>query len=221
MISLSLERKTNAKQPPRFDDNAGYDAAHPSPFGPSRANGRRAGCGLHFHRRSYIGTCAAIDRQGFGSLRASTTPSSANQPAICATAGMVSRTRMAIAAFKWKLWVLPVSSVKRSTIPSYMPCTAAPVTRVAVANSSAVAAPGLVLPRAASQRLNCDLVKLPGIFFSIELVCISHGEARAGVLQSRPATLPQIAATPTLHPAPVGGAGNLPPLNNIPFVLVI
>lgn len=213
--------QNDAKHPPQLVGNAGYDAARRSPLGSSRGDGRRAGRGPHFHRRSYVRACAAAHRQDFGSLRASTAPSAANHPAICATAGMVSLTRIAMAAFKWKLCVVPVSSVKRSTIPSDIPCTAAPVTRVAVANSSSVAAPGLVLPMAASQRWNCDLVKLPGISFSMGCCGDCHGEAQAGVLQSRPATRPQPATVAALHSAPVGGAGNLPPLYDIPFDGVI
>jgi hypothetical protein len=39
--------------------------------------------------------------------------------------------------------------------------------------------------------------------------------------RSPSATLPHIPSASTLHPAPVGGAGNLPPLHNILSSLVI
>lgn len=90
-------------------------------------------------------------------------PSLPSHPCICAAAGIESASRSAIAAFTRKVCVVPLSSVKRTRIPSDIPCRTQPVTIFDRAISSPVAAPGLVLAIAASQRRNCASVKLPGI----------------------------------------------------------
>lgn len=90
-------------------------------------------------------------------------PCASSHPFIRPAAGMASLSRKAIAAFRLKVCVAPSVSVRRKTIPSDMPCTARPVASGALDISAFVAAPGEVAVRLSCQRLNCAVVKVPGI----------------------------------------------------------
>lgn len=144
----------------------------------------------------------------------------------CPQVRTAARRAWATTGFNDSVWVPLWASLITKSIPVSVSPQVKETMLAACIKPGPPEPPGCFITMSVSQRLK-SAFEYAGFFltwaisFSVGLVCTPDGEAQAGVLQSRPATRPQIAPAATLHPSPVGGAGNLPPLHNIPSSLVV